>query len=112
MHGGLRQKTARSEASQDNHPCGGFQQGSILGLLLFFIFINDVTKCLNQFKYILYADDSTLSTCAPGDHVMDSAELINSELKCFNRWLVTSVTKYLVTLTKNCILPIMLLKFL
>ena len=28
----------------------------------FFIFIN-VTKCTNQFKYIFYADDSTLSTC-------------------------------------------------
>ena len=41
----------------------------------------------NQFKYNLYADDSTLSTCVPGDNVMDSAELINSELKCLDRWL-------------------------
>ena len=30
-------------------------------------------------------DDSTLSTCGPGENVMDSAELINSELKCFDR---------------------------
>ena len=28
-----------------------------------------------------------LSTCVPGDNVMVSAELINSELKCFARWL-------------------------
>ena len=55
--------------------------------LLFLIFINDITKCKNQFKYILYADDCTLSTCIPGDNVMDSAELINNELKCFNSWL-------------------------
>ena len=50
------------------------------------IFIH-ITKCSNQFKYILYADDSTLSSCVPGDNVMDSAELINSELKCFDKWL-------------------------
>ena len=55
--------------------------------LLFLIFINDITKCSNKFKYILYADDSTLSTCVPGDNVLDSAELINSELKCLDRWL-------------------------
>ena len=61
--------------------------GSIFGPLLFLIFINDITKCSNKFKYILYADDSTLSTCVPCDNVMDSAELINSELKCLDRWL-------------------------
>ena len=55
--------------------------------LLFLIFINGIAKCSNQFKYILYSDDSTLSTCVPGDNVTDAAELINSELKCLDRWL-------------------------
>ena len=65
----------------------GVVQGYILGPLLFLIFINDITNCSNQFKYILYADDSTLSTCVPAHDDMDSAELINSELKCLYRWL-------------------------
>ena len=57
------------------------------GPLLFIIFINDITKCSNQFKYIIYSDESTLSTYVPGDNVMDSVELINTEQKCLNRWL-------------------------
>ena len=65
----------------------GVLQGSILGPLLFLILINDITKCSNQFKCILYADNSTLSTYVPGDNVLDSAELINRELKCLERWL-------------------------
>ena len=40
-----------------------------------------------QFKYILYVDDSTLSTHVPGAYVMDSAELIKIEVKCIDRWL-------------------------
>ena len=57
-----------------------------MGSLLFLTFIN-ITKCTNAFKYILYTDDSTLLTCIPGDNVVDSAELINNQLKCLNRWL-------------------------
>ena len=62
-------------------------QGSILGPLLFLIFINVITKCSNQFKYIFYADNCTLSTRVKGDNILDSPELINSELKCLDRWL-------------------------
>ena len=51
----------------------GFPQGSVLGPLPFLISINYISKYADQFKYILYADDSTLSTCVPDDNVMDSA---------------------------------------
>ena len=64
-----------------------FGKDPFLAPFKFLVFINDIKKCSNQFKYILYEDDSTLSTCVPSDNVMDSDELITSELKCLARWL-------------------------
>ena len=37
-------------------------QGSIIGPLLFNIFINDIVKASQKFAFTLYADDTTLNS--------------------------------------------------
>ena len=40
----------------------GIPQGFIFGPLFFSIYINDIVKCTEKFKCILYADDTTLNS--------------------------------------------------
>ena len=57
----------------------GILQGSILGLLLVLIDVNDIHKSSNLFHFILFADDTTLIT----NNNIYNTDIINATLNRF-----------------------------
>ena len=89
----------------------GIPQGSILGPLLFIIYINDIPEVAHFAKFILYADDANIILTA------DTIEQINEQLEILidnlQKWVISNglvlnlkKTKYMIfAQTRNTKLP-------
>ena len=66
----------------------GVPQGSILGPILFLLYINDITTCSNTLKFTLFADDTSLLCENKTIALLETS--LNNELKNVATWITSN----------------------
>ena len=75
----------------------GVPQGTILGLLLFLLYINDLPNCLSNCEPRMYADDTHLTYA--GDNADNIQLHLNQDLENVHNWL--RANKLTLNMTKT-----------
>ena len=68
------------------HVPQGVPQGSILGPLLFSLYIKDICNSSSLLYIILYADDTNIFFSSK--NIDDSCTIVNMELRCVMQWFI------------------------
>ena len=76
--------------SGDQYLTCGIPQGTILGLLLFIVYINDLPNCLTNVQYRMYADDKHLTFAS--NNLAHRERALNEDLAKVNvdEWLIAN----------------------
>ena len=63
----------------------GVPQGSVLGPLLFLIYINDISKPSSKLLSFLFVDDTNIYF--ESENLQQLQKVLNNKLKCIKKWL-------------------------
>lgn len=94
----VRFKSCTSNSLQVQY---GVPQGTVLGPLLFLLYINDIVKVVNKCKIELFADDTMLYIV--GTNIAQMQETVNKELHHLFKWLCNNNLSINSSKSKVCL---------
>lgn len=89
------------------HAVAGVPQGSVLGPLLFRVFINDLPKVLTSCKHTIFAGDTQIYLHCHPDDIEETAKNLNLDVNAVAGWVVEMGIRLNTNRTKAIIIGIL-----